>query len=237
MLGEHEERIALASCDWRKVHAVTEVKNQWMCKTCTAFAAIGVIEAYFKRTRNLSKAVRLSEQYMYECAGEPVKKLLENFTKCTTGMFERIIFEFAQKHGVRLESTDPYHKIMTGHCASNKLTFKLYEMQIWEMAYADEDTIKEVVYRYGPATCRLSLPETSNIFDIYTNGLFNCKKSKWLKTFLHSVLIVGYDTDPKLGDYWIIKNSLGTSWGEKGYLKVARNQNACNITQLVYFVT
>jgi hypothetical protein len=38
------------------------------------------------------------------------------------------------------------------------------------------------------------------------------------------VLIVGY-TD----DYWIVKNSLGVSWGEGGYFEIVRGQNACGI--------
>jgi C1A family cysteine protease len=37
------------------------------------------------------------------------------------------------------------------------------------------------------------------------------------------VLLVGYGTDAATKtDFWLVKNSYGTTWGEKGYFKVKR---------------
>jgi len=45
----------------------------------------------------------------------------------------------------------------------------------------------------------------------------------------HAIIIVGVSHDNKKGNYWIIKNSWGIGWGEKGYLRVSTEGDSCNI--------
>ena len=50
------------------------------------------------------------------------------------------------------------------------------------------------------------------------------------------MLVVGYGREGGQ-DYWLVKNSGGTSWGEKGYIKMARNRNnMCGIASEAFYV-
>ena len=55
----------------------------------------------------------------------------------------------------------------------------------------------------------------------------------------HFALSVGWGTDPDLGDFYIVKESFGTSWGESGYARIAVTQGkgTCGINQLGSYIS
>jgi len=55
----------------------------------------------------------------------------------------------------------------------------------------------------------------------YESGVFNgCNQQN--PDIDHVVQLVGYDTDPNYGDYWLVRNSWNAGWGEDGYIRLAR---------------
>lgn len=69
------------------------------------------------------------------------------------------------------------------------------------------------------------------VFQMYTGGVINSASCG--TTLDHGVLVVGYGSDVKDGDYWILKNSWGTSWGESGFFRIAKtDKNGAGICGL-----
>merc|ERR1712054_719833 len=66
-------------------------------------------------------------------------------------------------------------------------------------------------------------------FQAYSGGILSSGCGTSLD---HGVLAVGYNTAQ---DYWLVKNSWGTSWGDAGYIKISSASNVCGVlSQPVY---
>lgn len=92
----------------------------------------------------------------------------------------------------------------------------------------NEDQLKFIVATEGPVSVGI---EANDDFQHYASGIFFAPEWK-VNKMNHGVVIVGYGTDKITNkDYWIVKNSFGIEWGDKGYIKMSRNrENNCGIT-------
>jgi KDEL-tailed cysteine endopeptidase len=70
----------------------------------------------------------------------------------------------------------------------------------------------------------------ADAFQTYRSGILkSCPGS-----IDHCVQAVGYDTD---NNYWLVRNSWGTNWGEQGYIRIEMGKDLCQITQDATFPT
>ncbi len=98
---------------------------------------------------------------------------------------------------------------------------------IVNLPYNDEAALTKELATAGPISVAINAGLDSLQF--YSSGIYydsSCDDS-----INHGVTIVGYGTNSSLGmDYYIVKNSWGTWWGDKAYILMARNKkNHCGI--------
>jgi C1A family cysteine protease len=66
----------------------------------------------------------------------------------------------------------------------------------------------------------VAIKADTRAFQTYSSGVFG--NTGCGTTLDHAVVLVGWGTDLVGGDYYILRNSWGTSWGESGYMKLGR---------------
>lgn len=95
----------------------------------------------------------------------------------------------------------------------------------------DDAAMKWLVANYGAVVVTIW---ATDAFTSYKKGVYY-EKDCPIDQRNHAVSIVGYGNDRKLGDYWIIRNSWGKTWGKQGYGLFARGDNTCGITTTAMF--
>ncbi len=182
----------------------TPIKNQGNCGSCWAFSAQATIADVM--ALHGKGSLDLSEQFMVACDKES--------SGCSGGWYHSA-FDLVKRAGNVIEKDYPY-KAANSSCPSQLPKIqKIVAFKELSTGVAHPDTIKQAIYTYGPVSVAVS---ASGDFMNYSSGIYNSGASGG--QINHAVNIVGWDDTVKPG-HWIMRNSWGTGWGEKGYMRIA----------------
>ncbi|KAF7279591.1 hypothetical protein GWI33_006986 [Rhynchophorus ferrugineus] len=202
------------SIDWREKGAVTPVKNQGVCGGCWAFSVTGSLEgAYFNKYNNL---VSFSEQQLIDCTIGKYQLL-----GCNGGELDPA-FQYMKDKGLETEKNYPF-VMYDDKCRVNDSLIVTKISEFIDVEPNNEDALIAAVGLIGP----VSIAIDAEPIQLYNEGIFESESCSKVE-LNHAVLAVGYGTmDGK--DYWIVKNSWSTMFGEKGYIRMRRGVNQCGI--------
>jgi len=196
-----------AAIDWRDKGAVTPIKNQGQCGSCWAFSTTGSVEgANFIAN---GKLVSLSEQQLVDCS------LSYGNLGCHGGLMDDG-FKYTEDYALETESAYPYTG-KGGSCA-----YKAALGQVKTKSYVDvtPNTPAQLQAAVAQQPVSVAIEADKLVFQSYKSGVIT---STSCGTNLdHGVLVVGYGSQAGQ-DYWILKNSWGVTWGEKGFFRLARS--------------
>lgn len=195
--------------DWRDSNKVTSVKEQYPCGMCWAFTAVAEFESKILINEGIS--YDFSEQNLASCDFLTTSGLAQS---CSTGGNPFRSTNFFTQLGPSLESCAPFQGFDGASCEDNCEIIK--NIDGWRMIASDVDTIKSILYQYGPVATTMDAADLA--FKAYTGGVYEMYDSIMVN---HAVLIVGWDDTLGPEGAWIVKNSWGTDWGMDGYFNIA----------------
>ncbi|BAM39811.1 uncharacterized protein TOT_020000082 [Theileria orientalis strain Shintoku] len=190
--------------DWRDKGVIIPIRDQGRCGSCWAFASADLISAAL--AIGGGSKLTFSVQQMLDC-------ILPQF-RCEEGGVPLLGVRYAITNPYCTEEEYPYKKedfiCKQPNQCKNKLIMKM-------MSLKKKDLI-EHLEREGPFLINMYADKD---FMLYKEGIYrfrNCRRSN------HAVIVVGhgYD-DTHKAHYWIVRNSWGENWGEKGYFRVVND--------------
>ncbi|KAJ3709010.1 hypothetical protein LUZ61_012715 [Rhynchospora tenuis] len=207
--SNYESCNAPSSLNWKEKGVVTPVKDQGHCGSCWSFSSTGAIEAINAIKGN--QLISLSEQELVDC--------VTMNSGCQGGYMQDAFDWVANNGGINTESGYPY-TATNGSCNIRQAANNLVTIDGYEDV---EPTDEAFLCALQKQPISVSISAHVSDFMLYKGGIYdgNCSNDPF--NISHAVLLVGYGSENGT-DYWILKNSWSTKWGDQGYMYMKRDK-------------
>lgn len=189
--------------DWRTAGAVNAIKDQGQCGSCWAFSSAASMEGSHKIASGT--LLSFAEQQLVDCS-------TLNFG-CNGGNCA-LAFKYWTNNYVMSEASYKY-TATNGTCKYNATSNTGVKATGSTNVTANNPTAMKAAVAIKPLS--VAIEADLAVFQSYKSGIFN---STSCGTNLdHATNVVGWGSASGV-DYWIMRNSWGTTWGESGYMRL-----------------
>jgi len=190
--------------DWRDEGAVNAIQDQGQCGSCWTFSTMAALEGeYAIKTGNLQK---FAEQELVDC---------DTLSAGCNGGSMALAFFWLKSHDAILESEYPY-TARDGTCKYDSLPHTSVETTGY--ASVQQQSLSQLTSAVQKGVVSVAIEADQAVFQAYSGGIFD--SSRCGTNLDHGVALVGFGNEGGQ-DYFILRNSWNTTWGESGYMRMA----------------
>lgn len=197
------------SVDWRTKNVVTSVKDQGPCGACWAFGAIGSLEG--GHALKSGKNTDLSIQQLIECSTNQPNR------GCDGGDLVAAM-HYVTNVGVQTAAQYPFVGDSSNRCQIRNYSAANFEYSPKNFTRVPANDSLELMAAVAQQPVSACIDVSDEMY-LYDSGIFNENCGINID---HCVTIVGYGEENGV-EFWIVKNSWGTDWGEGGYFKLLKS--------------
>ena len=209
-----------SSVNWVEAGGVTPVKDQGQCGSCWSFSTTGSLEGACYTTYGTLPS--FSEQQLVDCDN---RKNGGKDMGCNGGLMDSAFSWIEKNNGLCTEEDYPYTSGTTktaGTCQTTCANVDNSEVITFTDVppSSDSDMMNALVKQ--PVSIAIQADQKD--FQLYKSGVFTGACGTQLD---HGVLTVGYGTLDG-ADYYLVKNSWASTWGDNGYIMLGRGDEFNN---------
>ena len=248
--------------DWASKGMTTMVKDQGQCGSCWAFSAVSTLESYM-RINNKSYEM-LSEQELVDCSTEDYgcnggfMDTAYDYVIENNGLHSSVDYPYTAKDGkckaeccqeyndyieenknIELESFDKsikkfYKEEFKDEDKDMRLHRRVPGSRFSKYRFFEPESVEDIKKSLKNGPIAIALDANSFFFRFYESGVIDLP-SEYSYGLNHAVMLVGWDKDSE-GEHWIIQNSWGSGWGDKGFVRLRIREGEGTLLCQIYGV-
>jgi len=211
---------------------LSPIRQQGSCGACWTFATYGLLEAHLNQTDQLT--MDFSENHLKHNHGF-------DLSSCAGGNLKMSVAYLVANKGPILESEDPYHAESAESCQNctparyiDNAVFLPVRNSVDDHAY-----IKQAIMNHGALYSTMYMDQNNYYNATYHTYYYDDPDDSFDDTN-HAVIIIGWDDQMSVPNapgpgVFIVRNSLGESWGDHGYFYVSYFDESIAMSRLGFF--